>query len=138
MRASRELTEVHLPLMELVRMHYGRYPLLRHLIHVPNEGKRSRAGGGILKAMGMVPGVHDLLLLAPNGRGWNGLSLELKAGREKPTGEQSAFARRQGEVGWAVGWTNSPGSAWEFLRWYVSASQDPIPGSINREWPCSG
>lgn len=134
MRASRELTEVHLPLMEIVRMQYGRYPLLRHLIHVPNEGKRSRAGGGILKAMGMTPGVHDLLLLAPNGCGWSGLSLELKAGREKPTPAQSAFAYRQADAGWAVGWTNNPVVAWEFIRWYVSRDPGPIPEAISREW----
>jgi hypothetical protein len=35
---------------------------------VPNEGRRSRHVGGILKSMGMLPGVADLAIVAPGGR----------------------------------------------------------------------
>jgi hypothetical protein len=35
---------------------------------VPNEGRRSRHVGGILKSMGLLPGVADLVIVAPGGR----------------------------------------------------------------------
>lgn len=53
-------------------------PALRLLFHPANGEKRSRATGGRLKAMGVVPGVPDLLLLHPSGP-FHGLGLELKA-----------------------------------------------------------
>lgn len=40
----------------------GQHTLAQWLIHVPNGGGRSKAEGGILKAMGVKAGVPDLLL----------------------------------------------------------------------------
>jgi len=53
------------------------HPELRLLYHVPNEGKRSRAQGGRLKAEGLRPGVPDICLPVPRGR-YHGLYIELK------------------------------------------------------------
>ena len=36
--------------------------------HPPNEGKRSKATGGILKAQGMMAGAPDIVLFLPVGR----------------------------------------------------------------------
>lgn len=40
------------------------WPILKLVIHVPNEGKRSRTAGNKLKMMGMTSGVADYVLLA--------------------------------------------------------------------------
>ena len=40
----------------------GKYPGLKNLYHVPNEGKRSKATAGILKSMRLKPGVPELNL----------------------------------------------------------------------------
>lgn len=54
-----------------------KYPELKLMIHIPNEGKRSKAEGARLKRIGLRPGVPDLILPIPkNGKG--GLFIELK------------------------------------------------------------
>lgn len=56
---------------------------------VPNQrGTRSGFEMGILKAMGVRAGVPDLHFILPNGR--LGM-IELKAGKGKPTDNQTAF-----------------------------------------------
>lgn len=71
----------------------AKYPELCLLYHVPNEGKRSRAAGGRLKAEGMKPGVPDLCL--PVARcGFHGLYIELKAQGGKPTANQKQWIEK--------------------------------------------
>lgn len=67
-------------LMTWARMMEGKYPALSMLYHIPNEGLRSRATGGRLRAEGLKSGVPDLCLPVPSGR-YHGLYIELK--REK-------------------------------------------------------
>lgn len=55
--------------------------------HVPNGGYRTKAEAGILKAMGVRPGVADLILLHRN----KTFALELKAQGGRATEEQMAF-----------------------------------------------
>ena len=55
----------------------GRFPELRLLYHIPNEGKRSLRTGARMKAEGLRSGVPDICL--PVARGGNhGLYIELK------------------------------------------------------------
>lgn len=70
--------------------------------HPCNEGKRSEAAGLMLKRMGMLPGVADLVILLP---GKPVLFLELKARGEKQSPEQIAFEIACGHVGaeYAIG-----------------------------------
>lgn len=63
------------------------YPILEWIIHVPNGGKRPRGAAGKLKAMGVKPGVLDVLLPLPF-NGWSGLAIEMKVGRNKTTEQQ--------------------------------------------------
>lgn len=63
------------------------HPILEWVIHVPNGGKRPRGAAGKLKAMGVKPGVLDVLLPLPY-NGWSGLAIEMKVGSNKTTEQQ--------------------------------------------------
>lgn len=80
-------------------MQAGALPELRLLYHVPNEGKRSRAGGMRAKAEGLRSGVPDICLPVARGA-WHGLYIELKrqkGGRlTKEQGEWLEALREQG------------------------------------------
>jgi hypothetical protein len=71
-------------LVEWARLHERKYPGLELLFHVPNGGLRDKATAGKLKAMGTRAGVPDLILPIAR-RGFNGLFLELKVGRNTLT-----------------------------------------------------
>ncbi len=68
----------------------GKYPELRLLYHIPNEGKRSASQGARMRAEGLRAGVPDICLPVPRG-GYSALYIELKAGRNKPTDDQLAW-----------------------------------------------
>lgn len=72
--------------------------------HTPNGGKRSKASGGKLHAMGVVPGVFDLIFLLPGPRT---CLLELKVSGGSVSKEQTEFARGLDELGieWAIAWS---------------------------------
>lgn len=62
--------------------------------HFANERRCSVQEGRTLKRMGVKKGVADFFLAIPlNGKA--GLWIELKAGKNKPTKEQLAFAERK-------------------------------------------
>lgn len=52
-------------------------PELRLMIHIPNEGKRTKAAGARLKSVGLRKGVPDLFLPIPKGN-FHGLWIEMK------------------------------------------------------------
>lgn len=57
-------------------------------VHVPNGGARSRAEGGIFKALGVVPGVADILIIPQGGIAhW----LEVKPEGRTQSESQKAF-----------------------------------------------
>lgn len=87
-------TEFHLMAADLLRR--GVPPGRGFFFHVPNQGKRSRATGGLFKGMGMLPGVADLVLVCVTvtpGGGLHGAVafLELKHGRGKLNPDQETF-----------------------------------------------
>lgn len=64
-------------LFEWARRMEGKWPELKMLYHIPNEGKRSVRTGARLKAEGLKTGVPDICL--PVARdGHHGLYIELK------------------------------------------------------------
>lgn len=74
---------------ECVKWFRYQYPKLKQLLfHVPNGGKRNKVTAQIFKAMGVVPGVADLILLAPR-KGYGALCIEMKT----PSGDQSPSQR---------------------------------------------
>lgn len=68
----------------------GKYPVLKLLFHVPNEGKRSQWTGARMRSEGLKSGVPDLCLPVARS-GYHGLYIELKAGKNKPTDNQLAW-----------------------------------------------
>lgn len=78
----------------------------RHVIHIPNQGKRSVVQGARFKRMGMRPGVADLLLPFCNAAAI-GFWLELKVGYREPTQAQVDFAAEMMDLGYAWGWANT-------------------------------
>jgi hypothetical protein len=82
--------------------------------HTPNEGKRSRVQGGILKAMGMKAGVSDFIfVLPPHGRI---AALEIKAAKGKPTELQTDFMNRIISAGGLAAWFDNFDEALACLR----------------------
>ncbi|MCM1364946.1 MAG: VRR-NUC domain-containing protein [Faecalibacterium sp.] len=67
-------------LFEWAKLHEGKYPELKAMYHVPNEGKRSEQQGAKMKSEGLKPGVPDICLPVSRG-GYHSLYIELK--REK-------------------------------------------------------
>lgn len=55
----------------------GRYPEIALMYHIPNEGKRSKATGGRLRAEGLKKGVPDICLPVPREQ-YHGLYIEMK------------------------------------------------------------
>lgn len=82
--------------------------------HTPNEGKRSRVAGGILKSMGMTAGVSDFLFcIPPHGKT---AALEIKAKGNKPTDLQKKFLDDIRSAGGLAGWTNDFDEACRLLK----------------------
>lgn len=76
-------------------------------LHPPNEGKRSRIGGGMLKRIGLSPGAPDILILQPPpDLSYAGVAIEMKRrGRESEkdggvTPEQRVWLERLRGIGW--------------------------------------
>lgn len=66
-----------------------------------NGVKLTAAQAGKAKAAGMLKGAHDITLPVPRGS-FIGLSIELKAGKNKPTPEQIAYGEALINQGWKV------------------------------------
>ena len=76
--------------------------------HSPNEGKRHPATGRRLKAHGMKAGFPDVAIYTPfrqhvdDWQDMNGLAIELKVGKNKPTASQLEWMDKLRRCGWRV------------------------------------
>ena len=69
-----------------------RYQYPRHVLFaIPNGGNRNAATGAMLKKTGTLAGVADLFLMHAS-KGWNGLFVEMKVGKNQLTKTQIQFA----------------------------------------------
>src|SRR4051812_31638617 len=70
--------------------------------HVPNGGYRTPAEAAIFKAMGVVPGFPDIMVLGDAEWGAGAWFLELKAGKAGPTDVQQACHETLRNLGFGV------------------------------------
>lgn len=70
--------------LEWCELNSGRYPELKLLYHIPNEGKRSKSNGALLKSIGLKKGVPDMCLPVSRG-GFHALYIELKKDKNAKT-----------------------------------------------------
>lgn len=94
------------------------YPELKYMFAIPNGGLRSKATAGKLKAEGVKSGVPDIFLPLAK-RGYNGMFIEMKVNRNKPTENQNDWIEALAKAGYfcVVCW--SADEAIENLLWYV-------------------
>ena len=97
----------------------GKYPGLKNLYHVPNEGKRTKATAGILKSLGLKPGVPDLILDYPAGV-YHGLRIEMKYGKNLPSEDQKDWLRQLQAAGYFVAVVWSANAAIHLLTEYMN------------------
>lgn len=95
------------------------------VMHVANEGKRSKAYGAKLKSMGMRPGFPDLLIVRARGK-YHGFAIEMKYGKNKTTPEQDQWLWRLAQEGYATAICYSADEAINLIKIY-----DKLKGSNN-------
>lgn len=88
---KRSETTEQIALFNWARANETLFPELKNMFHVPNEGKRTN--GPVLRAAGLKEGVPDVLLLVPR-KGFCGLAIEMKFGRNKTTASQDDWLKR--------------------------------------------
>ena len=89
-------------LFSWARMYENKYPQLKWMFYIPNEGKRSKATGGRMRSEGMKSGVADIFLPAPSGE-YHGLFIELKRLRRgKRTEKQEEFIAAMNAAGYCA------------------------------------
>lgn len=104
----------------------GRFPELKLLVHIPNEGKRSFQQGQRLKAIGLRRGFPDLFLPVACG-GYHGLMIELKrrsGGRVSP--EQREWLSELTAQGYRAALCCGADEAIEEIKKYLGGKQDGI------------
>ena len=80
---------------------YGIYPELRLMHHIPNGGSRNKQEAANLKKQGVKSGVPDICLPVPRGK-YHGLYIEMKAGKNKATDNQSKWLEALNNQGYVA------------------------------------
>ena len=115
-----ELTE-QIKLITWARSICDFVPELKLLYHVPNEGKRTN--GTILQAAGVIAGIPDLCLPVAR-RGYHGLYIEMKFGKNKPTKQQIEVMTRLKEQRYKVYTAYSADEARAVIRYYLAKADN--------------
>ncbi len=112
----------------------AKYPALALLEGSMNGVKLTAAQAGKAKAAGMLKGSHDIKLpVARHGR--IGLSIELKAGKNKPTEEQIDYGIRLTAEGWRVVYVWDD---WVQVKHEIIAYLDGLDGKERHCHACGG
>ena len=100
----------------------NRYIELGLLFAVPNGGLRNRMVAIKLKAEGVQPGVPDLILPVAR-KGYHGLVIEMKFGKNKPTLEQIWWLDSLRAQGYLTAICHSADSAIRILCEYLTIEE---------------
>lgn len=105
--------------IECVRYFRLQYPQYGKLFyHVANGGKRDKITAVVLKRQGVVSGVSDLQLSVAR-RGYHGMYIELKVGKNKLTEEQSEFQNAAKAQGYYCCVCRTIDEFIERIKWYL-------------------
>ncbi len=85
--------EEQVALFRWAALNETKYPALRNLFAIPNGGLRNKFVAVKLKREGVKPGVPDTMFAHPSG-GHNGLFIEMKFGKNKPSPNQREWIER--------------------------------------------
>src|SRR5215207_6578667 len=77
-------------------------PLHWHVVHYPSGGYRTKAEGGIFKAMGVVAGFPDIMIIGEDTRGPRCWFMEVKKPKEPLSDDQRKFHESLRELGFQV------------------------------------
>lgn len=91
---------------------------LRMMYAVPNGGSRHKIEAANLKRQGVKPGVPDVVLAYPS-RGYHGLYVEMKVGKNKPSEKQKDWLRDLAAAGYATAVCYSCNEAITTIRNYL-------------------
>jgi hypothetical protein len=94
------------------------FPLARLMFAIPNGGLRDKITSSNLKQEGVKAGTWDVFLPVPR-RGYHGLWLEMKAGKNRLTSEQIEFEKNVLAQGYATRVCYSYIEAIEAVTWYL-------------------
>lgn len=100
-----------------IRANQGIEPL-KWLFAIPNGGLRSKITAARLKAEGVKAGVPDIMLPWPT-KGYHGLFIEMKAGRNKPTPDQVDFLEWLTGAGYLCEVAYGFDAARSIIEWYL-------------------
>jgi hypothetical protein len=99
--------QIHVAIMDWIRLNQTRLPGLKLAFHCPNGEVRNKATAKRLKRMGVLPGIPDLMIPVGNGR-FRGLALEVKSKRGKLSAEQVQVIARLRLQDWFVEVVHTP------------------------------
>ncbi len=107
-------------LFQWARYSMRTYPALDLLSCSLNGVKLTKGQAGKAKASGMLAGEHDVKLPVARSH-YIGLSIELKAGKNKPTPDQLWYGNRLMEEGWFVAYCWSWEEAKDLIIKYLTS-----------------
>jgi hypothetical protein len=99
--------QVHVAIMDWIRLNQTRLPGLKLAFHCPNGEVRNKAAAKRLKRMGVLPGIPDLMIPVGNGR-FRGLALEVKSKTGRLTVAQSEVIAKLRLRDWFVEVVRTP------------------------------
>lgn len=88
------------------------------VLHIANEGKRTKRFGHELKLMGLRPGAFDILVTMQR-HGYPGMWLELKSKFGKLSESQKQFRKDMESQGYYCDVAYSIDAALDVLKWYI-------------------
>lgn len=86
--------------------------------HVANERSTSPRTGANLKKKGVKPGIPDVIILDQK-HGFNGMVIELKVGKKKPTDAQLQWLEKFETLGWKTAVCYDFESVVTLVEWYT-------------------
>jgi len=111
-------------LISWARSMAGQIPELKMLYANPLGGKRAIKTGKMLKAEGVRAGIPDLTLPVPS-RGFHGMFIEMKYGRNTVTALQERWIEKLREYGYYCPVCYSFEAARESILWYLERKAKP-------------